>query len=207
MARTHGRAPRGERLRMGVPHGHWKTTTLVAGLSLRGIVAPFVLDGAVDRPCFEAYIEHVLVPELRPGDIVIMDNLPAHKGKQVEALIEAAGASLRLLPPYSPDFNPIENAFAKLKALLRHPTPARRHRDRRTSETGGRTPSAPSTGVPPHLPRAGGRGSSRRWRRGDGLALVAERVKHPLHGLYVVRNYRHALAKFAIKGAQLHAFC
>ena len=80
MARTHGRAPRGERLRMGVPHGHWKTTTLVAGLSLRGIVAPFVLDGAVDRPCFEAYIEHVLVPELRPGDIVIMDNLPAHKG-------------------------------------------------------------------------------------------------------------------------------
>ena len=120
MARTHGRAPRGERLRMSVPHGHWKTTTLVAGLSLRGIVAPFVLDGAVDRPCFEAYIEHVLVPELRPGDIVVMDNLPAHKGSQVEALIEAAGASLRLLPPYSPDFNPIENAFAKLKALLRN---------------------------------------------------------------------------------------
>ncbi len=119
MARTHGRAPRGERLRMSVPHGHWKTTTLVAGLSLRGIVAPFVLDGAVDRPCFEAYIEHVLVPDLRPGDIVVMDNLPAHKGSQVEALIEAAGASLRLLPPYSPDFNPIENAFAKLKALLR----------------------------------------------------------------------------------------
>ncbi len=119
MARTHGRAPRGERLRMGVPHGHWKTTTLVAGLSLRGIVAPFVLDGAVDRPCFEAYIEHVLVPELRSGDIVIMDNLPAHKGTRVEALIAAAGARLRLLPPYSPDFNPIENAFAKLKALLR----------------------------------------------------------------------------------------
>lgn len=89
-----------------MPHGHWKTPTLVAGLSLRGIVAPFVLDGAVDRPCFEAYVEHVLVPELRPNDIVVMDNLPAHKGTQVEALIEAAGASLRLLPPYSPDFNP-----------------------------------------------------------------------------------------------------
>ncbi len=81
----------------------------MAGLSLRGIVAPFVLDGDVDRACFEAYIEHV--PELRPDDIVVMDNLPTHKGTRVEALIEAAGASLRLLPPYSPDFNPIENAL------------------------------------------------------------------------------------------------
>lgn len=104
---------------MSVPHGHWKTTTLVAGLGLRGIVAPFVLDGAMDRCCFEAYVEQVLGPELKPGDIVIMDNLPAHKGPHVAALIEATGASLRLLPPYSPDFNPIENAFAKLKALLR----------------------------------------------------------------------------------------
>jgi transposase len=119
MARTHGRAPRGQRLRMGVPHGHWKTTTLTAGLSLSGIVAPFVIDGAVDRRAFETYVARVLVPELRPGDIVIMDNLPAHKGPRVAALIEAAGASPLHLPPYSPDFNPIENAFAKLKALLR----------------------------------------------------------------------------------------
>ena len=119
MARTHGRALRGQRLRMGVPHGHWKTTTLTAGLSLRGIVAPFVLDGAVDRLAFETYVARVLVPELQSGDVVIMDNLPAHKGPRVAALIEAAGARLLHLPPYSPDFNPIENAFAKLKALLR----------------------------------------------------------------------------------------
>jgi transposase len=119
MARTRGRAPRGQRLRMGVPHGHWKTTTLTAGLSLRGIVAPFVLDGALDRLAFETYVARVLAPELRPGDVVIMDNLPAHKGPRVAALIAAAGARLLHLPPYSPDFNPIENAFAKLKALLR----------------------------------------------------------------------------------------
>ena len=99
--------------------GHWKTTTLTAGLSLRGIVAPFVLDGALDRLAFETYVARVLVPELRPGDVVILDNLPAHKGPRVAALIAAAGAKLLHLPPYSPDFNPIENAFAKLKALLR----------------------------------------------------------------------------------------
>ena len=119
MARTRGRAPRGQRLRMSVPHGHWKTTTLVAGLGLRGVVAPFVLDGAADRLAFDTYVERVLAPELRPGDIVVMDNLSIHKGPRVAALIAAAGAHLRFLPPYSPDFNPIENAFAKLKALLR----------------------------------------------------------------------------------------
>ena len=119
MARSHGRAPRGQRLRAGVPHGHWKTTTLVAALTLRGMLAPFVLAGPINRDAFEAYVERVLVPELRPGDIVVMDNLSSHKGPTVRALIEAAGASLRFLPPYSPDFNPIENAFAKLKALLR----------------------------------------------------------------------------------------
>ena len=132
---------------MGVPHGHWKTTTLVAGLSLRGIVAPFVLDGAVDRPCFEAYIEHVLVPELRPGDIVIMDNLPAHKGKQVEALIEAAGASLRLLPPYSPDSTPSRTPSPSSRLCY-----ARRRNGRRTrsglplaaSSTRSRQPNAPT---------------------------------------------------------------
>ena len=119
MARHHGRAPRGQRLRAGVPHGHWKTTTFVAGLRLDGIAAPFVLDGPINRSAFETYVERVLVPELKPGDIVIMDNLSSHKGPRVRELIETAGASLRYLPPYSPDFNPIENAFAKLKALLR----------------------------------------------------------------------------------------
>jgi transposase len=119
MARRYGRAPKGERLRAAVPHGHWKTTTFVAGLRSDGIVAPFVLDGPINRAAFETYLARVLVPELRPGDVVIMDNLSSHKGPRVREMIEAAGASLRYLPPYSPDFNPIENAFAKLKALLR----------------------------------------------------------------------------------------
>jgi transposase len=119
MARTHGRAPRGQRLRAAIPHGHWKTTTVVAGLRQDGIVAPFVLDGPINRNAFETYVAKVLVPELRPGDIVMMDNLSSHKGPRVREMIEAAGATLRYLPRYSPDFNPIENAFAKLKALLR----------------------------------------------------------------------------------------
>jgi transposase len=119
MARRHGRAPRGQRLRAGVPHGHWKTTTFVAGLRNSGIVAPFVLDGSINRNAFEVYVEKVLVPELRPGDTVIMDNLSSHKGPRIPQMIEAAGGTLLYLPPYSPDFNPIENAFAKLKALLR----------------------------------------------------------------------------------------
>ena len=119
MARSHGRCLRGERLRMGFPHGHWKTTTFVAGLTLRGMIAPFVLSGPINRDAFEAYVERVLVPELRPGDVVVMDNLSSHKGDRARQLIEAAGARLLFLPPYSPDFNPIENAFAKLKALLR----------------------------------------------------------------------------------------
>ncbi len=119
MARTRGRAPRGQRLRAAVPHGHWKTTTFVAGLRQDGIVAPFVLDGPINRHSFETYVARVLVPDLRPGDIVILDNLSSHKGPKVRQMIEAAGASLRYLPPYSPDFNLIENAFAKLKALLR----------------------------------------------------------------------------------------
>ena len=119
MARRHGWAPRGERLRLGIPHGHWKTTTFVAGLTLRGMVAPFVLDGPINRDAFETYVECVLVRYLRSGDVVIMDNLSSHKSQRVRDLIEAAGASLLYLPPYSPDFNPIENAFSKLKALLR----------------------------------------------------------------------------------------
>lgn len=119
MARRHGRCLRGERLRGGVPHGHWKTTTFVAGLRSCGIAAPFVLDGPINRIAFEAYVDKVLVPELRSGDIVIMDNLSSHKGPRVREMIEAAGATLLFLPPYSPDFNPIENAFSKLKAHLR----------------------------------------------------------------------------------------
>ena len=119
MARTHGRCPRGKRLRMALPHGHWKTTTLVAGLSLKGIVAPMVLDRAINGRSFQAYVETFLAPVLNPGDVVIMDNLGSHKGRRVRELIEAKGASLVFLPPYSPDFNPIEMAFAKIKALLR----------------------------------------------------------------------------------------
>lgn len=119
MARTHGRAPRGERLRAAIPHGHWKTTTFVAGLRNTGMVAPMVLDGPINGAAFQAYVEQVLIPELREGDIVIMDNLGSHKGPSVRAAVEAAGANLLYLPPYSPDFNPIENAFAKLKAMLR----------------------------------------------------------------------------------------
>ena len=119
MARLRGRAPRGLRCRAAVPHGHWKTTTFTAGLRLTGMTAPMVLDGAMNGPAFLAYIEQVLVPTLAPGDIVVMDNLPAHKSTGVRAAIEDAGATLRYLPPYSPDFNPIEQAFSKLKALLR----------------------------------------------------------------------------------------
>jgi transposase len=119
MARLHGRAPKGERLRAGIPNGHWKTTTFVAGLRLTGMMATMVLDGPINRDAFQAYVEQVLVGELRPGDIVIMDNLSSHKGAGIRQAIEAAGATLVFLPPYSPDFNPIENAFAKLKALLR----------------------------------------------------------------------------------------
>ncbi|MER8952776.1 IS630 family transposase [Mesorhizobium sp. M0833] len=119
MARLRGRAPRGERCRAGVPHGHWKTTTFTGALRLTGMTAPFVYDGAMNGNVFLAYVEQVLVPTLSEGDVVVMDNLPAHKATGVRDAIEAAGASLLYLPPYSPDFNPIENAFAKLKALLR----------------------------------------------------------------------------------------
>jgi transposase len=119
MARLRGRALRGQRLRSGIPRSHWKTTTFVAGLRLTGMMAPVVLDGPMNRSAVLAYVTQVLAPALKPGDVVILDNLPAHQGSRVREAIEAAGASLLYLPPYSPDFNPIENAFAKLKALLR----------------------------------------------------------------------------------------
>jgi transposase len=132
MTRSHGRCAKGQRLRMAqcspiprigcaasLPHGHRMTTTLVAGLRMTGMVAPMVLDGPINGDWFEAYVTQVLVPELRRGDVVIMDNLSSHKRASVRDLIEQAGATLRFLPPYSPDFNPIEKAFSKLKAMLR----------------------------------------------------------------------------------------
>lgn len=119
MARRCGRARRGQRCRAPVPHGHWKTTTFVGALRLDRMTAPMVLNGAMHGPAFLAYVEQVLVPTLNPGDIVVMDNLPAHKPAAVRRAIEGIGAELRFLPAYSPDFNPIEMAFSKLKALLR----------------------------------------------------------------------------------------
>ncbi len=119
MARRYGRAKRGQRCRAAIPHGHWKTTTFTAGLRLSGMTAPMVLDGPMNGATFLAYVEQVLAPTLKPGDIVVLDNLPAHRVSGVRKAIEAAGAELRFLPPYSPDFNPIEMAFAKLKAFLR----------------------------------------------------------------------------------------
>ncbi len=119
MTRSHGRCCRGERLRMGYPHGHRKTTTLVAGLRMTGMVAPMVLDGPINGEWFEAYVGQMLVRTLKPGDVVIMDNLSSHKRASVRTLIEAPGARLLFLPPYSPDFNPIEKAFSRLKAMLR----------------------------------------------------------------------------------------
>jgi len=119
MTRRYGRSPRGQRLIMAVPHGHWKTTTFLAGLRHDGLVAPTVVDGAVNGELFEAYIRQQLVPVLAPGDIVVMDNLACHKRVGVREAIERVGARLLYLPPYSPDLNPIEQAFSKLKALLR----------------------------------------------------------------------------------------
>jgi transposase len=119
MARTHGRCRRGERLIGRIPHGHWKTSTFVAGLRLEGITAPFVIDCPMNGIIFGSYVEHVLAPTLDAGDIVILDNLGSHKGDEVRCLIEARGAQLLFLPPYSPDLNPIEMAFSKLKSPLR----------------------------------------------------------------------------------------
>ena len=119
MARLYGRAKRGRRVVNRMPWGHWKTVTFVAGLRLDGLTAPFVIDCAMNGAIFIEYLQQCLVPTLRPGDIVIIDNLPAHKRHDVRQIIEAAGATLRYLPPYSPDFNPIEQSFAKIKADLR----------------------------------------------------------------------------------------
>ena len=119
MARRYGRSPRGQPCRAAVPHGHWKTSTFIAGLRSDGIVAPLVFDGAMNAEIFRHYIGEILAPTLAPGDVVVMDNLPAHKGAAIGQLIEARGARLLYLPAYSPDLNPIELMFAKLKHLLR----------------------------------------------------------------------------------------
>jgi transposase len=119
MARTHGRAPPGERVVVKVPHGHWKLISTIAALTTAGIVASASFDGATDTELFLAFLREGLVPALRKGQVVVMDNLSAHTSAKVEGLIESAGARLLLLPPYSPDFNPIEMAISKIKALLR----------------------------------------------------------------------------------------
>jgi transposase len=119
MARRYGRSKRGQRCLAPIPHGHWKTTTFVAALRADGLVAPMVVDGPMNGETFLAYVEQVLTREIKAGDLVILDNLPAHRVTGARQAIEAKGAALINLPPYSPDLNPIENAFAKLKALLR----------------------------------------------------------------------------------------
>jgi transposase len=123
LLRRYGRSPRGQRLRDHTPCGHWQTHTVVAALRLEGLGASAVFDGPIDNPSFRAYVEQILVPTLRPGDVVVLDNLAVHKQPEVRAAIEHVGAHLRFLPPYSPDFNPIELAFAKLKALMRAARP------------------------------------------------------------------------------------
>jgi transposase len=119
MTRTHGRCAKGRRLVAKVPHGHWKTMTFVAALRCDAITAPVVLDQPINGEWFRAYVEQALVPTLKPGDVVVMDNLGSHKGQAVRQAIRKAGAHLLFLPPYSPDLNPIEQVFAKLKTLLR----------------------------------------------------------------------------------------
>jgi transposase len=119
MTRLRGRCKGGERLLDAAPHGHWSTTTMIAALRLEGAVAPMVIEGATDAAVFRAYVKHVLVPTLREGDIVVLDNLSSHKAAEVEEMIQAVGAELWFLPPYSPDLNPIEKMWSKVKEILR----------------------------------------------------------------------------------------
>ena len=119
MQRTHGRAPPGERVVAKVPHGHWKVISTIAAMSTRGIICSASFDDATDTELFVTFVGEVLVPMLLPGQVVVMDNLPAHKSPQVDRLIESADARVLRLPPYSPDFNPIEQAISKIKSVLR----------------------------------------------------------------------------------------
>lgn len=123
LLRRYGRSPRGTRLHDHTPCGHWETQTVIAALRVTGVTAPAVFDGPIDAVSFRAYVEQVLVPTLQPGDVVVLDNLAVHKQPEVRLAIEAVGAQVRFLPPYSPDFNPIEQVFAKLKAFLRAARP------------------------------------------------------------------------------------
>lgn len=123
LLRRYGRSLRGTRVVDRTPCSHWQTHTVLATLRLDGLTAPAVLDGPIDNPSFLAYVEQILVPTLRPGDIVVLDNLAVHKQPAVRTAIEQAGGRLHFLPPYSPDFNPIELAFAKLKAFFRAARP------------------------------------------------------------------------------------
>jgi transposase len=143
MTRTYGRCARGVRLVAKVPHGRWQTLTFLAALRSDRIDAPCVIDGPINGASFLAYIEQVLAPTLRPGDIVVMDNLGSHKGKAVRRAIRAVGAKLFFLPPYSPDLNPIEQVFAKLKTLLRKAA-------ERTVEATGRRIGSLLDCFPPH---------------------------------------------------------
>jgi transposase len=146
MVRRYGRCPRGERLVDATPWGHWKITTFVAGLRASGLIAPMVLDGPMTGDVFRAYVEQVLVPELSSGDVVVLDNLAAHKVAGIREAIRAAGASLLYLPPYSPDLNPIEQVFAKLKAPLRKA--AAPYQGGALDDHRGTARSLPSRGVP-----------------------------------------------------------
>jgi transposase len=119
MTRLRGRAPIGQRLLARIPFGHWKTTTLIAALDSNGVRCSTVVDGAVNGDVFEAFVKQVLLPQLTPGDVVILDNLSSHRRASIQTLIESAGAQLLFLPPYSPDLNPIELVFSKIKQLLR----------------------------------------------------------------------------------------
>lgn len=128
MTRLRGRCPKGQRLRFACPHGHWRTTTVIGAVRLDGTTAAMAIEGATDTEVFRAYIQEVLVPTLRVGDLVIMDNLAPHKNEQTIALIRQVGADVLFLPPYSPDLNPIEMMWSKIKALLRKAA-ARTHED------------------------------------------------------------------------------
>jgi transposase len=153
MARRYGRSPSNRRLVAAVPHGHWQTTTFVAGLRQSGIVAPLVLDGPMTGTAFCAYVEQFLAPALEPGDVVVLDNLAAHKADGVRQAIATAGASILYLPPYSPDLNPIEQLFAKLKALLR--TAAARTRDQLWSTIGHLVEACPHAECASYLRHCG----------------------------------------------------
>ena len=122
MTRRYGRAPSGERVGEGTPAGHWRTLTLLSAMSLEGVIAAMTVESPTDGDVFLTYVEQVLCPRLRPGQVVVMDNLPAHKVDGVRSLIETVGAELLYLPPYSPDFNPIEQAWSKIKQQLRSAT-------------------------------------------------------------------------------------